>query len=74
MLPFPARASVSTSIGFVVGLAFASWVRPETNAGKVLLIMVSIIIAFLIGEMISWLLKLRQRHSATQPKKRSRDG
>lgn len=42
------RAAIGSIIGFLLGLALSAWIAPNTSAGTVLILLVSILVCVLV--------------------------
>lgn len=50
------------AIGFLLGVMVVFWVRPETNAGAVFIVVTATIFCFVIGAALDFVLGLLKRN------------
>ncbi len=51
LLPDPAKAGLPTLIGFLVGLAFATFIAPASTEGFIILVLIVMVIANVVARL-----------------------
>jgi hypothetical protein len=51
----------AAAIGFILGVIAVFWVRPDTNAGAVFIVLIVTLICFVVGVVANFILGLFRR-------------
>ena len=52
---------LAVATGFILGIAMVWWVRPDTNAGAVFIVVAMMALCFVAGVVVSFVLSLLRR-------------